>query len=69
MARGRLRSFATVYVHPEIEQPFTVVEVVLDAGPLVRAVGDAPVDGRSGGRVIATRLGLGDRPYFEGEGS
>ena len=37
-ARGRLHSFATVHRHrgADIEAPFTVGEVILDDGPIVR---------------------------------
>jgi uncharacterized protein len=38
-ARGRLHSFATVHFHRggDIEAPFTVGEIVLDDGPVIRA--------------------------------
>jgi uncharacterized OB-fold protein len=38
-ARGRLHSFATVHRHrsEEIEAPFTIAEIVLDDGPVIRA--------------------------------
>jgi uncharacterized OB-fold protein len=38
-ARGRLHSFATVYRHrsEDIEAPFTIAEIVLDDGPVIRA--------------------------------
>jgi uncharacterized protein len=39
-AAGRVRCFATVHRHhnPDLEAPFTVVEVVLDDGPALKAV-------------------------------
>jgi uncharacterized OB-fold protein len=38
-ARGRLHSFATVHRHRsgDIEAPFTIAEIVLDDGPVIRA--------------------------------
>lgn len=54
-AIGRLHSFAVVNQHPTLETPYTVVEVELDAGPLVRALFDPAaipvIDGRVAGRA------------------
>jgi len=43
---GWLVAWATVFVHPDPKRPppFTVGEVALDAGPVVRAIIDASVD-------------------------
>jgi uncharacterized OB-fold protein len=45
-ATGRLQAFATVFRHPgtDIETPFTVAEIELDDGPVVRALMLAPTD-------------------------
>lgn len=55
---GRLRSFATVHLHPGkgIEAPFTVGVILLDDGPVVRAVLTQKTDAglRIGDRMYAT---------------
>ncbi len=57
--RGRLHAIATVHIHPRPQPatPFTVVEVALDDGPLVRGLLSAsqalPL---APGAVLVTRL-------------
>lgn len=43
---GRLISWATVYIHPDKRRPapFTVGEVELDTGPVIRAILDTSVE-------------------------
>jgi uncharacterized OB-fold protein len=41
-ARGRIHSFALVHRHARLETPFQIVEVLTDAGPIVRARLDDP---------------------------
>jgi uncharacterized OB-fold protein len=60
---GRLQAFATVYRHPgrDIETPFTVAEIELDDGPIVRALMDTPTDDdlTVNDRVTGTWIGCG----------
>jgi uncharacterized protein len=53
-AAGQVHSLAEVYVHPSAaELPFTVAEIVLDAGPLIRAMLDPQSDSvQIGDRVV-----------------
>ncbi|ABB05794.1 hypothetical protein [Burkholderia lata] len=57
--RGRLRAFATVHIHPKPVPavPFTIVEVALEDGPVVRGLLSAtqalPIEH---GAVLVTRL-------------
>ncbi|MCP3985513.1 MAG: hypothetical protein GY723_14075 [bacterium] len=56
---GELAAFATVHLHPgkDIETPFTVGTVVLDAGPTVRAtLTCATDDGLAIGNRVHTQL-------------
>lgn len=54
-ARGVLRSFAVVHLsmNPEVPAPYTIGEIVLDAGPVIRALMTAS-DGQ--GLVIDQRV-------------
>lgn len=64
---GRLLSFATVYSHPDLPTPYTVVEVALDSGQLIRGVWAEPASPGHpavGIRVLATGTGAGDRTAF-----
>jgi uncharacterized protein len=57
--RGRLLAFACVRLHarPYPKVPFTVVAVALDAGPVIRALLDPPVDdGLRNGAVMVAKL-------------
>jgi hypothetical protein len=59
-ARGALTSFATVHVHRSHPVPFTLGEVVLDTGPVVRAELDPALVPVVGLRVAARALGEAD---------
>lgn len=50
-AVGRLHTFAAVHLHAQEPTPYTVAEIVLDAGPLVRALLADDVAPRIGMRV------------------
>jgi uncharacterized OB-fold protein len=54
---GRLRAHAQVHLHarPVPKVPFTVVEIALDDGPLIRALLDQPTDAglRNGERMVS----------------
>ena len=63
-AAGTLRSHAWVYRHPTAPEPYLVVEVALDDGPLVRALGVHDLSPRPGSRVRAVRRGLHERLVF-----
>lgn len=56
--RGTLHTFAQVHLHarPYPKVPFTVLEIALDDGPLVRALFDQPTEAdlRRGDRMVAT---------------
>ena len=45
---GRILGFARVHKHPTVETPFQIAEILLDAGPVVRArlEHDAPAVGQ-----------------------
>lgn len=64
-ARGSVKSFAEVLIGPHA--PYTVVEVHLDDGPVVRALGAADGGVRMGERVAARDRGLGERLVFAAE--
>ncbi|MCE7929394.1 MAG: hypothetical protein DYG91_13020 [Chloroflexi bacterium CFX7] len=51
-AIGRLHSFAVVNLHPVLPTPYTIVEVELDSGPLIRALFDPEEAPAIGERVI-----------------
>jgi uncharacterized OB-fold protein len=55
---GRLRAHAQVHLHarPSPKVPFTVLEIALDDGPLVRALLDRPTDAQlqNGDRMFST---------------
>ncbi len=53
-ARGRIRAVATVHRHhhPEPATPFTVATVVLDDGPMLKAVLVANADDRAVGATV-----------------
>ena len=55
-ARGRIHASATVHLHRGrgTEAPFTVAEVVLDDGPIVRALMSTNVEAAVGARVEAS---------------
>lgn len=50
-AAGRLHSFAVVNLHPSHPTPYTILEVELDSGPLVRALAASNFDPRINDRV------------------
>ena len=55
-AVGRLHSFAVVNVHQKYPTPYTIAEVALDAGPLVRALLDDAGPHRVNDRVKARAM-------------
>ncbi len=63
-ARGTLQAFATVHTHPTVPVPFTVIEVLLDAGMVVRAVCDTEHVPTIGTPVRAVGRGAADRLLF-----
>ena len=60
-AAGELRSFATVHLHRgnDIEAPFTVGEIVLDDGPVIRALLTSNDGFAIGDRVVAEWVVVG----------
>lgn len=58
---GRLHSFAVVNLHHSYPTPYTIGEVELDAGPLIRALLDDSVphrlNDRLEGRVVESNTG------------
>ncbi len=69
---GHLAAFATVHLHPgnDIETPFTVGTVVLDAGPavratLTRATDDGLAIGDGGHAQLAGRRSDEEEPVIE----
>lgn len=54
---GVLTSYAAVYSHPQLPTPYTVVEVVLDGGQLVRGLWSAGPEPVVGTRVAAVGQG------------
>ena len=63
-ARGTLRSYAWVFRHPSVPEPYLVVEVQLLDGPLVRSLGVPDLLPWTGQPVRAVRRGLQDRLVF-----
>lgn len=63
-AHGTVHSFATVRSHPTVPVPFTVLEVLLDKGLLIRAVCDTNQVPAIGIEVHAVGRGAGDRLLF-----
>jgi uncharacterized protein len=61
-AQGRIHGSATVHLHHGrgIEAPFTVAEIVLDDGPVIRALmatdGELPVGARVAATWFATKV-------------
>lgn len=51
-AAGRLHSYAVVNLHQVYETPYTIAEVELDAGPIVRALFDPAAQPTIGDRVV-----------------
>lgn len=51
-AAGRLHSFAVVNLHQVYQTPYTIAEVELDAGPIVRSLFDPAVEPVIGGHVV-----------------
>lgn len=68
-ARGVISSWATVHAHRTIPAPYTVVEVTLDDGPLVRGLLDPATRATAGTRVEATAHGPGDLLVYAAEGA
>ena len=61
-AKGLLHSIATVHMHAgkDIEAPFTIAEVQLDNGPLIRAMLSGPATAADiGSRVCAQWVSIG----------
>lgn len=65
-AQGTAHSFATVHTHPTLPVPFTVIEVLLEAGMLIRAVCDTEDVPAIGDPVRAVGRGAAGRLLFVG---
>lgn len=65
-AQGTVHSFATVRTHPTLPVPFTVIEVLLEAGMIIRAVCDTEDVPAIGDSVRAVGRGPADRLLFAG---
>lgn len=63
-ARGRLKSYATIH---RADPPYTTVDVVLDAGPVVRALAQEPLTAAIGDAVAATGRAANGRLLFAAE--